>query len=52
MSDSNDEIAQIGRMMLPDLRSMCRRMGVSPAGSRTTLIDRLTDVLRGQVSEL
>lgn len=43
----HDEIAQIGRMMLPDLRLACRNMGVSPAGSRTTLIDRLIDVLQG-----
>ena len=49
MSSINDEIAQIGRMMLPDLRLACRNMGVSPAGSRTTLIDRLIDVL--QVSD-
>ena len=49
MSTIHDEIAQIGRMMLPDLRLACRNMGVSPAGSRTTLIDRLIDVLQVRV---
>ena len=48
---SVEDAAAIKSMALPDLRNSCRRFGLSPAGNRETLQDRITAHLRGQPSD-
>ena len=47
MQSQEDLVGQIERMPLADLRRACRDAGISPAGSRAHLIDRLVDHSQG-----
>mmetsp|Transcript_37011 Transcript_37011/g.116435 ORF Transcript_37011/g.116435 Transcript_37011/m.116435 type:complete len:146 (-) Transcript_37011:696-1133(-) len=48
-NESTDFIHELKIMSLPELRSTCRVNNITPAGSKGTLVDRLTQAaLRGE----